>query len=186
MEKMPFQIRRETREPGYQFTETNKSKPPVGILIFMALLTLGGAAACDSSCGAKAGVIAYHPLAIKSSTDAYIHIANYANDEWNLDLVKDYPLKITHDGKTVTFIADGYDISNKIAYEWVESPEYHTNFSDDTQLSPAEIGYLQDYRFGDYYIAPIKGKDYDTLDNELWEMMSSYMSDHPNKNPSGK
>jgi len=177
MKKNDFLIKRETRSNEYSFTEKKRSKVPLGILVFMAIFVLNGTSACGNNVPAKAGVIAYHPTLIGSHTDAYIHLANYAHDRWNLNLVNDYPLKITYNGKTVTFIADGYDVSNKIAYEWLAAPEYRTNFSDNIHLSPSEISNIKNSKFGDYYIVPIKSMFVEESENEFWMMMSDFKKD---------
>lgn len=169
-----FCIEKESREPEYQFNGKMRSKVPLGILIFISLFVLNGTVSPKSEEIAKGGEIAYHPVLITSAMDAFDHISAYAKEGWNLDLVKDYPLTITGNGKTITFIADGYDISNKVVYEWVGNPEYQTNFSDEVHLSPKEISTIKDSKFGDYYIAIIKGVDTFTVEYELRVMMNYF------------
>jgi hypothetical protein len=72
---------------------------------------------------------------------------------WNISFINDYPLEITYQGQTIKFIADGVDVTNKIAYEFIGLKDYYSNMNPDEVISPDEIDLIHNSKFGVYYIS---------------------------------
>lgn len=91
--------------------------------------------------------------------------ANYTND---------YHLTLTENGKTIEFTADGCNLEDKIAYEWLSAPGY-VELSARDRLDESEEKLIKDYRFGGWSIVVIRAIDDYRLYEELYPFYQEEM-----------
>ena len=173
---MKFQIRKEERNPGYKYTpqgSADKRKRTVSPFLIGLLAVLGMASPASSADGSvkTAGVPVYNPE-VYSVTEMTVIVDKVILNNIDIKMKHDIPLKLkSPDGKTIEFIADGYNADKKLAYEWVAAPDYTKDKKAAEILTTNDIALINNAMFGDTMILVIDTKDI----TEIRQYVSTYM-----------
>ncbi|NPV00818.1 MAG: hypothetical protein HPY53_05485 [Brevinematales bacterium] len=149
---MEFRIEAETRRPCLSGIKKVQIKKSTILLCLLGLMSLFPVS-CANECKPLAGSPALPPMDISNKQELTALIDGDAESKYGISFVHDYPLEITYQGKTIKFTADGFDMANKIAYEFIGLKDYYSNTIKDDVLTIDEIESLQNMKFGEYYIA---------------------------------
>ncbi|NPV00820.1 MAG: hypothetical protein HPY53_05495 [Brevinematales bacterium] len=159
---MEFQIRMEDRNPEYSYNPEEiaiKRKKYVSPLLICLFAILGMASSASPADVKTAGVPVYNPE-VYSVTSMTVIVDKIIQDNIDIKMKHSVPLKLkTDDGKTIEFIADGYNAEKKLAYEWIAAPDYSKDKKATEILTTNDIAFIKNAKFGDTIILVIDKKD---------------------------
>ncbi len=158
-----FRVRKETRKP---FAAAGK----------VSLLALVGGAAVLTGAANNETRTAGVPVpvrTIQSTADAQRLADKEFQSRLQISMQHDVPLTLSSGGRTIRFTADGFDPTNRIAYEWVRAGGYESLPADE-RLGRQEIDYVTNFTFGDTFIV-ISGATYDyQLEGQIADFVYYY------------
>lgn len=91
-----------------------------------------------------------------------------------IDMQHDVQLILTNGSEAIVFIADGYNASNKIAYEYTAPADYYYSGVENSLLSYDETWLTTAYRFGDHYVINIDGGDANYVEQVMNDFIYCY------------
>jgi hypothetical protein len=119
------------------------------------------------------GKPAYNPVIYDKAQMNHV-ISNYFANYLDISFTMDKNLKLKNKAGSVEFTADGYNEKYKIAYEWVDKPEYKNDTNQKSALSDNEIALIKNCKFDSTYILIIYGTKHNDITGGFWSFYEMY------------
>lgn len=158
--------------------ESEKKKRPLlkySVYTLFAALGLIGATGCDLFVGYPTmGTVTTQTMTTVGLLKDTVAVIADSMIWDSIEIVMNHDILLTlqTNDQVIFFEADGYDASNKIAYEYISSYYYYGN--ENYNMNCDEIGSISNYCFGDYYILILTGYDESGITNEVGTFIDFY------------